>query len=138
MSVVAAHKFDDLISSGKTSCRTDSAHDCLCSGVYHTDHLDCRHSLTDEFRHLHFDLGRRSETQPAVTGAHYRFQNLLVVMSQDHRTPGTDIIHIPVAVRIKHIRSRRSLDKPWAHIYISISADRRIDSARDVFDCFFV
>ena len=103
MSVIASGEFDDFISSCIASGGTDRTHHGFCSGIDHSDHLDGRNIFTDKFRHLHLDLGSCTETQTTLCFPDHGVQNFLIVVSENHRSPGADIINIFFAVCIHYI-----------------------------------
>ena len=135
MAVIAAGKFNDLILSRKSSGRADSAHNCFCSGIDHTDHFHMRDPLADKFRHLHFPLSGAAKAQTILAGTDHRFFYPLIIVSQDHRSPGTDIICIGVSVYIKDLASNCPLDKSGGLIYRTERSDRAVYSSRDPFYC---
>ena len=101
MAVIVTGEFDDLVPAGKSSGHAHGTHHRLGSGTDQTHHLHIRHTGADPFRQLHFSGCRRSETQPAGTSSLYRLHHSRMRMSQNARPPGTDIIQIPVPVRIE-------------------------------------
>ena len=85
--------------------------------------------LTDKFRHLHFDLCGAAETQALFTGFDHRLPYRGKIMSQDHRSPGIDIVDIGVAIRIVYITSVRVIDKSGSLPDGPVGSYRTVDSS---------
>ena len=68
MSVIASTKFYNLVPPGKSTRRADRTHDCLRTGIDHTDHIDRRDAVTDESGHIHLDLSGSAKAESPCTG----------------------------------------------------------------------
>ena len=100
-----------MIFPRKASGHADGAHDGLCSGIYHTDHLHMGNPLADEFSHLHLFCSCTAKAQTIFTGFDHCLTNSRMVVSQDHRSPGPDIIRVGIAVHIEYFTSHCTLYK---------------------------
>jgi len=87
MTVVAAFKFDNFVTAGKTTGQTDGAHGRFGTGVHHAHHIHGRDQFSHQRRHFDFHLGWRAETQTALRRFDDRVTDSRVVMSQYHRAP---------------------------------------------------
>ena len=133
MSVIAACKFDDLIFSGKASCCTDGAHNSFCSGVYHTDHIYMWDMFTDKFRNLHLNSCGAAKAQTIFTGFYHAFTDRREIMSQDHRAPGINIIHIAVSIHIIDVTFICFFNKTRCLTDGSVRSYRAVYASRDSF-----
>ena len=111
VAVVAAFELDDFIAAGKTARQADGAHGGFGTGVHHAHHVHGRNQLGDQFRHLDFHFGRRTEAQAALGGFNHGVTNGRVVVTKHHRAPGADVIDIGFAIDIIQIRAVSTFDK---------------------------
>ena len=137
MSMIASGKFYDLIPSCITSGCTDCTHNSFCAGIDHTHHLNMRKMFTDKFRHLYFYLCSTSKAQTVCTCFNYCFPDLREVMTEDHRSPGIDIIYVFIAIYIINVTAICTFDKSRSHSDRTIRSDRTVDAARNSFYCTF-
>ena len=135
--MITSCKFDDLITTGITSCRTNCAHNGFCARINHTHHLNMRKMFTDKFRHLYFYLRSTSKTQTVCAGFNYCFPDLWEIMTEDHRSPGIDIIYVFIAIYIINVTAICTFDKSRSHSDRTIRSDRTVDAARNSFYCTF-
>ena len=118
MPVIAPLEFDDLVFPGERARQSDCTHRGFGAGVDHADHFNGRHDGGDEFCHFNFTFGGRSKTCSAVGRFFYGAQNLRMGMSEDHRSPGTDVVDVFVSVHVPQPgtaclfdKNRRSADR---------------------------
>ena len=131
MAVVAAFEFDDFVATGKAARQTDGAHGGFGTGVHHTHHVHGRHQFGNQLRHFHFHLGRRTEAQAALRGFDDRVTNGGMVMSENHRPPGTDIIDIGFAIDIIQIRAVSTFNKQRRAAHAGKGAYWRVHATGD-------
>jgi uroporphyrin-III C-methyltransferase len=137
VSMITAGKFNYLIATRISPCRTNCTHDSFCAGIDHTHHLNMRKMFTDKFRHLYFNLCSTSKAQTVCACFNYCFPDLWEVMTEDHRTPGIDIIYVFIAIYIINVTAICTFDKSRSHSDCTIRSDRTVDAARNFFYCTF-
>ena len=81
-------------------------------------------SGADIFRNIHLCLCGCAEAQSVLAGADDLVQHFRVVVTQNHGSPGTDIINIAAAVCVYHIGSCGALDKTGRHSHIAAGTHR--------------
>ena len=129
MTVIAALELDDLVPSGKAPCSTNRTHHCLSTGIYHAHHFHTGNDLVNEFCHFHFQRCSSAVAETVFQLAAYCLQHHVRVMPQDHRTPGTNIINISVAVLVVEVLIFGTLDKSRRSAHGLKCTYRRIDAA---------
>ena len=102
MSMITARKFHDLVPSCITSGCTDGTHDSLCSGVDHTDHFNVTGSRcwSSALPSPLLFQWRRQSLSPFSHALITASRISWMVVSEDHRSPGTDKIQIFVSIHI--------------------------------------
>ena len=131
--MVASRKLDDLIFSRKTSGNTDGAHDCFCAGINHADHLYMMDPFTDEFCHLHLFCCCTAKAQAVLTGLDHSLADGGMIMPQDHRSPGPDIVRVGIAVHIKYFASHCALNKARRLYNGAVSPHRAVHTSGNPF-----
>jgi hypothetical protein len=89
-------------------------------------------------RQRRFEFGGRAEAQAVRGGLLHGFDHVWMRVTEDHRTPGTDVIDEAPAVGGKGVRSRGSLEKDRLTADAAKGANRRIDTAGNVLAGFLV
>ena len=128
--MIASLKFDDLISACKTSRRPNGTHHGLRARIDHADHIKTRHQAAEQFSHLDFDLCGRTKAQPPLCSFHYRLLDLWMIMSQDHRSPGADVIKITFSFFVIYISAFRFFNEPRTASHRLVGPHRAVDASR--------
>ena len=100
VSMVVAGELDDHFATGEAASQADGAHGGFGTRVDQADFLDRRNGLDDQFGQLVFGLGRRSKAGTPGEGGFEGFDHLGMAVSENHRSPGTDVVDVPVAVNV--------------------------------------
>ena len=100
VTVVAAGEFDDLGPPGEAAGQPDRAHRGLGAGVHQPDPLDGSHPPDDLGGELGLRRCGRPERQSGGCGGGDGVDHGRVGVAEDHRTPGTDQVHVAVAVGV--------------------------------------
>ena len=137
MSVITSGKFYNLVSSGITSGCTYGTHHCFRTGIDHTHHFKRRNHFCHQFCHLHFSFRSSPETQSFFTCFDHGFFDRRMVVSEDHRSPGTDKIQIFVSIDIGHINTVCLFNKTRRAANTSKSTHRAVHATRHQSNCFF-
>ena len=97
--MIAALEFHDGVAPGEAARQANRAHGRLGAGAHEAHQLDRRHELGHAARQLRLELGRCAEGQAVGGDALYRRDHVRVRVTQDHRTPGADVVDEPASVR---------------------------------------
>src|SRR5436190_14353123 len=108
MTVVAAVKLDDAISTGETSCKSDRTHRRFGPGIHQPDLFNGWNELADQFRQFHLTSCRRAERSANLENFLEGAKNFRLAMSEKERPPRTDIVDVLIAIDIPYSRSFRS------------------------------
>ncbi len=111
MAVIAALEFDDLVPPGKAARQANGAHGRFCAGGDHAHHFDGWHQLANLVGHLCFERGRGAKREPLAHHGFNGLDHLRMGVSEDHWSPGADIINIAVSVCIIEPGSCCRIDK---------------------------
>ncbi len=130
MAVVAAFELDDAVAAGGTTRQADRRQRGLGAGVDHAHHLARWHQAGDGFGHGHFGRARRTEGQAVVDRLLHRLAHGRVVVADDHRAPGTDVVDVAVAVDVVQVGAIGAFDEERLAADRLERAHRRIDAAR--------
>ena len=133
MTVVAAFKFDDQVTTGETSRQPDGAHGGLGARSYQPHLFQRRYECAHFLGYAHFFGSCCAVAQTcfqlfAESGQHRR-----VAMAEDQRSVSADIIHVAVIVAVYHVSAIATLDKQRITTHAFKSAYRRIYPSRDHF-----
>ena len=105
MSVITAFKFDYFISSCKAAGSPYGRHGCFCAGIHHTYHGKTGIGIRDQPGKLHLLRCAKAEADALLNNLLQMPAKQRMGMSQNHRSPGTDIIQIGVAIHIHDMGS---------------------------------
>ena len=87
--------------------------------------------ITDELSHLHFDCSCTSEAEALFTCLQHTFFYFRKIMTQDHRSPGIDIIHIFFSINIINMASVCAVDKSRCNTDSTVCTYRTVYSSRN-------
>ena len=129
VAMVAAFKLDDFAAPGKTSCRAQSAHGCLCSRIHHAHHVHAGISRCHQLGHLHLGLGGQAVAHAVRQRRLCRLYHIGVRVTQNHRPPGADIVQPVVPVCIYHMAALCAFDKHGAAPHRAKGPHGTVDAA---------
>ena len=131
MAVVAPLELDQQLATRDTACQTDRAHGGLGARTHQSHHFHAGHEPDDFFRQFSLAFGRCAKRKPILNGPLHRLQNSRMTMSQNHRTPGADVIDEPLSVGIPEIRPLGPLHETRRSAHGAKGAHWRIDATRN-------
>ena len=137
MSVIAALEFDDLIPLRIPPRYPDRTHHRLRAGADQTAHLHGRDQLRKQFCHLHLLFRRRAVGQSVSARLPDLFDHSGMGMSQDSRSPGTDIVDHLISIHIHDPASMGGRYKPGCPSYGTEGAHRTVHAPRNMAFCRF-
>ena len=111
VAVVATLELDDLVAAGVAAGQPDGAHGRLGAGVDHPHLLHGGDDLAHLLGHQHFDLGRGTVAKPFFHRLDDRGLDGRVVVTEQHGAPGTDVIHIGLAVHVIEVGAIGVIDE---------------------------
>src|SRR5437588_10681920 len=133
MTVVAAIEFDNLIAAGESARQSNARHRRFGPAVDHSDLLDRRHPLANEFGQFHFERVRNSETQSArgriAHGTDHNFRRV----TENSWTPTADVVDVFVSIDIPNVRAGSALNEKRLAADIAERTHRRINAAGNAF-----
>src|SRR5690606_27925835 len=94
----AAFKFDDLVTTGKTTGDTDGAHGRFGTRGNQSHFFNGRHQIADGFCNLYFSRSGSTITQAEIKLVLQGFDYRGVTVSQNQRAPCAYIIYIAIVV----------------------------------------
>src|SRR2546426_4230045 len=98
MAMVATGKLDNEIATCKAACQADGAHGCFRAGAHHAYHFDGWDGGDDPFRQLGLHFGRSAKTGAVAQRLFDCLHDACMRMAEDEGSPGTDVVHVLVAV----------------------------------------
>src|SRR5882724_9008359 len=133
MTVVAAIELDNLVAFGESACKTNSGHRGLGTRIAHPNLLNTWHERTNQLRHRDFEWIRNPKARAVFGGLLHRLDDFRMRVAQDRRTPRPDVVHVIISINVPNACSFGFIDKKRLPSHSSKRADRRIDSARNIF-----
>jgi hypothetical protein len=107
------------------------SHGGLGAGVAQAHLLQARHPRAQQLRHLDFQLGRRAVADADLRLLQNRIAHQRVLVAQDHRPPGADVIDIALAIGILQPGAVRRGDEARHAADGAERAHRRVHAARN-------
>ena len=104
VAVVAAFKLHNLIAAGVAASPTDGAHAGFGAGGDETDFFNGRNETLNFFGNINFNDGRSTEAQAVVNGFFDSFNDVRIVVTEDHRTPRSDVVDVLLTFDVVHVR----------------------------------
>ena len=130
MPVVATLELDQRIATGIAASEADGAHGRLGAGIHHAHLIHRRNRLTDEFGELRLERCRRAVTQTPCGSRLHRLDDIGVSVTENHRSPGTHVVDVTLAVRAVQKRALGMIDKHRGSANGLERANRGIHPAR--------
>mmetsp|Transcript_2135 Transcript_2135/g.3011 ORF Transcript_2135/g.3011 Transcript_2135/m.3011 type:complete len:293 (+) Transcript_2135:655-1533(+) len=100
VSVVASFEFDNLFTSGESTNKTDHSHAGFSSRVCESNHFHGWHSSNNSLGQFIFQWARSTEGGSLFHGCLDSVQYIIISMSQNGRSPGSNVIDVLVLVNI--------------------------------------
>src|SRR5882757_6196449 len=132
MSVITALELHDGVAPGEGASQPDRAHGRLGAGAHEAHQLDGRHERYDAARKLRFKRRRGAEAQAVRGDLLHGLDDLRMSVTQDHGSPGADVIDVAPIVRGEHVRALGFLEENRLAADAAKSANGRVDAARNV------
>ena len=137
VAVVAAFKFQNLVSSGVSSGGAEGAHGGFGTGVDHAHFFNGRVYLVDEFGNFRFQKGGCAVAGASFSGCLDGFDDGGMGVAQDHGAPGAYVVDVGIAVDVGDVGAVGFPDEGRRTAHVGIGADRAVDAAGHVFPGFF-
>ena len=131
VAVVAPLELDDLIAACVAASQTNGAHAGFRAGTHEAHGFDVGHDLDDFFGNERFAFGDGAKRKARVNGGVHGFNHGRMVVAEDHRAPGADVIDVAAIFSIPHISALGAADKARCAAHALKSADGRIHAAGD-------
>ncbi len=131
MAVVAAFEFEDQRPSGRSAGEANRRHRRLRAGVDHSHPLEPGHSRAQVLGHLHLERGRRAVGKPLADRLLDRREYGGVSVTCNHRSPGTDVVEIALALDIPEIGPEGTGGEERLAAHRAEGADGGVDTAGD-------
>ena len=129
VAVVAAFELDDLAAPGRAARQPDRRQRGLGPGVDHAHHLARGHQRGDALGHGHFRRARRAVRQAVADRFLHRLAHARVVVADDHRAPGADVVDVAVVVHVVEVGAIGTGDEERLPADRLEGAHRRVDAA---------
>ena len=137
VSMVAAFKFQDLITAGIASRCTKCAHRRFSAGVHHTEFFDGRIDFVNQLGDFCLHRCRRTVRGASLSCFLNGSNDSWMCVSEDHRSPGADVIDIGISIDICDMRTFRRRNEGRRAAHVRVGTDRTIDPAGHEFPRFF-
>ncbi len=111
MAVVGAVELHDHVPPREAARHAQSAHRGLGPTRHATQHLYARITLDHRFREAHLSLRRRAERKALGSRFRNALHDLGMRVTEDRRTPRTDVVEIRIVVGIEDARPERTRDE---------------------------
>ena len=131
MTVIAPLELDDLIAARVAASQANGAHAGFRARTHEAHGFDIGHDLDDFFGNKRFAFGDGAERQTRVNGGVHGFNHGRMVVAEDHRTPGADVIDVAATFGIPHVGAFGATDKARCAANTLESAYGRIHAAGD-------
>ena len=102
--MIIAGELNNHIAAGEPASQPDRAHCGFCAGIHEPHFLDARHGRHNQFGHLVLAGRGGAKAECSIDGGVDSSDNLRMLVPQDHRPPGPDIIDVAVPIDIEQIR----------------------------------
>lgn len=109
VAVIVSGELDDLVATGIAPRGADGAHRSFSAGIDEADFLDRGDAADDEFGEMGFGDGGRAETRSAIDCCVNCRADFGMGVAQDHRSPGTDVIEVAIAIKVVEVGALTAL-----------------------------
>ena len=128
--MIVARKLDQQLATSEAAGQPNGTHRGLGTGIHQADTIDRIDRVDDQLGQLIFT--RRGSTVAGATiqcrlqGSHHGG----MPVTQDHRSPGTDVVDIAIAVDVLQPAALAALNDDWRAPHRTEGACRAVDAAR--------
>ena len=129
MSVVTTGELDQNVATGEPSRHTNGAHGGFGSRVDHPHSFDRRDRIDHQFGELRFQFAWCTETGSLRKCSKDRVHDRRMPMSQDMRTPRSDVIDVSIAIDIEQVGSIGSIHHNGCTAHGTKGSGRTVDSS---------
>jgi hypothetical protein len=123
MAVVTALELDDHIAPGEAARQADRAHRSLGAGRHQAHHVHARHALHQQLGQFDLSLGWRAEGKALGRRLLHGSHRVGIGMTEDQRSPGTDVVEVGLAVGIPDPRALAARKKSRRAAYRAKGSD---------------
>ena len=129
VAVVVADEFHELFAAGVAARQPQGGHGGLGARGDHAHHLHGRDDFGDLFGQGYFAEAGRAVAGAQVDGLVRGFGDRRVLMAQDLRPPGEDVVHVFAAVHVEQVRALGVLDEDRLGVHVVAGAQGGIHPA---------
>ncbi len=133
VAVVAAIELDNGIPARGPACEPDGRHHRLGARGHEADHLEVGDGRGHEFGEFDFLPAGCSKGQTGCGGSCDRLDHIGMGVAEDQRAPGTNEIHVGVAVGVDHVAAFSAFAEERLSTDTAESSDRRVHPRRHEF-----
>ena len=130
MTVIATVEFDYPVASRGAAGYPDGAHGGFGAGIDHAHLLYRGNSLDHHLCKYGFSFGGSSKAGSVAGCVDDGFEDLLVGMTGDHGSPGTDIIYIAFIIDINYFRTVSFFNKQRISAHRFKGTNGAVDTTR--------
>ena len=131
MAVVAALELQDARAAGGAAGEAQGAHGRLGAAGAQPHHVQMRHAGAEQLRHRDLGLGGRAVGEAHQRLRAHRLDHRRMLVAEDHRAPGADVIDVAAAVGIGQPRAVGRGDETRSAADRLERPHRRVDAAGD-------
>ena len=110
VTVVVSRELDDPVAARRTPRQANRTHRRLGPGIHEPDFFDGRHGLGDHRRQFVLCFRWRAEACAMRGCLLDRLHNIGMRMPQNHRSPGSDVVEVTVAIDVEQVGSLPTAD----------------------------
>ena len=137
VAVIAALKFQNLISAGKAAGGADGAHGGFGAGVDHTHHIAAGIGIDDHFRQFHLSRGGKAVGRAAMEGLFDGFQQEIGSMAENQWAVGAYIVDVFFTAHVGDISAFGFGDDNGIAVHIAEGPYRAVHAADHDFAAAF-
>ena len=135
VAVIAAFELDDDFPARGGPRQADRRHGGLGAGADEAQLFDRGIAGDDLLCQIGFGGRGRSKAGAVRSGLLDRFDHGRKSVAEDHRSPGTEVVNVAIAIGVPQIGALAALDKGRLATHGAKGADRRVDPAGKQFFC---
>ena len=129
VAVVVADEFDEFLAAGAAPGQAQGGHGGLGARGDHAHHLHGRDEFGDLFGQGDFAVAGRAVAGAEVDGLVRGLGDGRVLVAQDLRAPGVDVVHVFAAVHVEQVRALGVLDEDRLGVHVLAGAQGGVDPA---------